>query len=147
VTDTGSDVMHTLPWRFWVGVAALGVAVLLTVGWAPALLAVGILLLDRFVLPGRHLVATCAVVALGCLPILWFAGSSLPLMPPSARIQDNTWTHQMGGLAVWLVFVAAWIDRAGSGEPDGTTATEDDQPPPRRSGSRQGTRMSADEQA
>jgi hypothetical protein len=111
VNETASDREQPSPWGFWLGVFAAWVAVLVTVGWVPSLLMVGILLTQRFVLPDRPVVASAAVVCLVALPILWFVGSSLPFTPAAPRIRDNTWAHQVGGLAVWLLFIAAWKDR------------------------------------
>lgn len=87
-------------------VAAVGV----TVGPVPAVLA-SLLWLGNRVLPGRHILANAAVVALIAVPVVWFAGSSLPLVPPAARVQDNIWAHQTAGLAVWLLFFATWLER------------------------------------
>ncbi|MDO5501541.1 MAG: hypothetical protein Q4G67_00065 [Actinomycetia bacterium] len=45
-------------------------------------------------------------------PLMWFAGSSLPLSPSVPRIQDNLPVHTVAGIAVWLLFVAALVDVA-----------------------------------
>lgn len=89
---------------------AASVAVAVTVGPVAAVLVAVLLLADR-ARTGRHILANAAVVALLAVPVAWFAGSSLPLVPPAARLQDNVWAHQVAGLAVWLLFIAAWADR------------------------------------
>ena len=106
-------------WRYWLWLGAAGAAIYFTVGTVPAVLAMGILLADRYVFPDRRLVASAAVGVLVVLPFVWFLGSSLPLMPPAPRIRDNAWAHQLGGLAVWLLFISPWVDRAqGFTDPD-----------------------------
>lgn len=114
MNETASDRAQPRPWGYWLGVLSAGAAVWVTVGWVPSLLMVGILLSQRFVLPDRPVVASAAVVGLIALPIVWLVGSSLPLTPAVPRIRDNTWAHQVGGLAVWLLFLAAWRDRHAS---------------------------------
>lgn len=86
------------------------VALWLTVGLVTGIIAGILVVLDRLVLPGRHVLATSAVVALALIPILWFVGSELPLSPPALRIQDNAVAHHIGGLAVWLLFLSAVTD-------------------------------------
>lgn len=119
---------HETPWRYWLWLGAAGTAISLTVGTVPAVLAMGILLADRYVFPDKRLVASAAFGALVVLPFVWFLGSSLPLMPPAPRIQDNTWAHQVGGLAVWLLFIVPWVDRAA--ESTGRDAAARDLEPP-----------------
>lgn len=92
----------------WALVATVAVAV--TVGPLAATLVAALLLAER-ARAGRHVLANAAVVALLAVPVAWFAGSSLPLVPPAARLQDNDWAHQIAGVAVWLLFLAAWSDR------------------------------------
>lgn len=69
-----------------------------------------LLLWDLVAGPSRKVLATASVVLLFALPLVWLFGSSLPLSPPSPRLQDNVAAHQLGGLAIWLLFVAAWRD-------------------------------------
>lgn len=96
-------------WEPLVWIAAGG-AVWFTVGWIPALLALALLVADRVVRPGSHVLATAGVVLLVCLPLVWFLGSSLPLYPPAPRLNDNLLAHQLGGLALWTLFLAACVE-------------------------------------
>lgn len=97
------------PWEpaLWV-VAAM--AVWVTVGWIPALVALVLLGGDRVLWPGRRVLATAAVVLVAAVPLAWFLGSSLPLYPPSTRLNDNLLAHQVGGLAIWVMFLAAVVE-------------------------------------
>ncbi|WP_427383067.1 hypothetical protein [Janibacter sp. G56] len=98
--------------------AALAVvAVWATVGPAPAVLMGGLLLAHWWAGPKRRLLSTAAVVLVISLPVLWFLGSSVPLTPPATRISDNLVAHQAGGLAIWTLFLAAWVE-VRSGESD-----------------------------
>lgn len=99
------------PWRWepllWI--VAVG-AVWFTVGWIPALVTLALLAAERVVRPGSHVLATAAVVLLVCLPVVWFLGSALPLYPPAPRLNDNLLAHQLGGLALWTLFLAACVE-------------------------------------
>lgn len=102
------------PARLLVLVVLLGViaaAVWFTVGPLSAVAAPLIVAVDRRISAERRLLATSAVVALTLVPVLWFVGTGLPLTPPAARIQDNVLAHEVGGLAVWLLFLAVLLDR------------------------------------
>lgn len=105
--------------RRWAHVLALHPALMilgtacgvwLTVGVIPAVLAALLVALDRLV-PSKRVLATVAVVVIGLVPVLWFVGSSAPLTPPAPRIQANTLAHMVGGLGVWLLFVAVLVER------------------------------------
>ncbi|MDN5715805.1 MAG: hypothetical protein L0G89_01080 [Janibacter sp.] len=85
-------------------VMAVG-AIFVTVGGVAAFVAMIVLALDRAVLPARRVLGTFAVVAFALVPLLWFAGSTLPLDPPIPRIQANAAAHQAGGVAVWMLFL------------------------------------------
>lgn len=102
------------PYAVASALAALGVAV--TVGVPVALVVLALLAMNRVVGPQRRLLSTAAVVVLAVVPIAWFAGSSLPLSPPAPRIQDNELAHQVGGLGVWLLFLAALFDHVSQEE-------------------------------
>lgn len=94
------------PGEFVLWAVALA-AVWATVDWAPALVVLGLLVGDRLLRPDEHVLATAAVVLIVAVPVVWFLGSTLPLSPPSARLNDNVLAHQVGGLAVWTLFLAA----------------------------------------
>lgn len=99
-----------------VGAAAL--AVWLTVGLVASVAAGVLVALQRLGPQERRIVATAAVIAMMLLPVAWFAGSVLPLFPPATRIQENSLAHQLGGLAMWLLFLAVVLDpRATAKEP------------------------------
>lgn len=85
-------------------------AVWFTVGWLPAVVALLLIVGERLVRPHDHILATAAVVFLVLVPIAWFLGSSLPLFPPSLRLNDNLIAHQLGGLAIWTLFLAACVE-------------------------------------
>lgn len=87
-------------------------AVWATVGLSPAL-AVVALLVARAAAPGRRVMSTAAVALMALVPLAWFAGSTLPLWPPVTRLSDNVVSHQLGGLAVWVVFLAACLETGG----------------------------------
>lgn len=87
-----------------------GAAVWSTVGWVAAVAAVLLLVADRLLWPGRRILATAAVGVLVAVPVAWFLGSSLPLFPPSTRLNDNLVAHHLGGLAVWTLFLAACVE-------------------------------------
>lgn len=89
-------------------VAAL--AVWATVGSVPAIVALLLIVGERVVRPDGHVLATAAVVLLALVPVAWFLGSSLPLFPPSLRLNDNLVAHQLGGLAIWTLFLAACVE-------------------------------------
>lgn len=82
----------------------------LTVGKWAAVAAAVLLLWDVVAAPSRKVLATASVALLVALPLVWLLGSSLPLSTPSLRLQDNVAAHQLGGLAIWMLFVAAWRD-------------------------------------
>lgn len=84
--------------------------VLVTVGVWAAVGAAMLLVWDRLLAPGRKILATATVGLLVALPFVWLVGSGLPLSPPSPRLQDNVAAHQLGGLAIWMLCVAAWLD-------------------------------------
>lgn len=100
-TPSGREVL------LWLA-AALGVWA--TVGWVPAFVALALLVADRVLRPDDHVLATAALALLAAVPVLWFVGSSLPLWPPSTRLDDNVLAHQVGGLAVWTLFLAACVE-------------------------------------
>lgn len=85
-------------------------AVWFTVGWLPAIVTLLLLIGERMLRPDDHVLATAAVVLLVLVPITWFLGSSLPLFPPSLRLNDNLVAHQVGGLAIWTLFLAACVE-------------------------------------
>jgi len=91
--------------RAWAVALLSALVVGLTVGMVPGVIAGALVLVDQILLPGRSLLATSAVVALGLVPILWFVGSELPLSPPAVRVQDNVAAHHAAGLAIWLMFL------------------------------------------
>ena len=97
------------PWEAPLWLVA-GAAVWATVGWVAAATAVLLLVADRLVWPGRRVLATAAAVLVVAVPVVWFLGSSLPLFPPSTRLNDNLLAHQLGGLAVWTFFLAACVE-------------------------------------
>lgn len=99
-------------WAAWEPVLWLlaAAAVWATVGWMAALMALLLLVLDRAVWPDRRVLPTAAVVLLVAVPFAWFLGSSLPLFPPSPRLNDNLLAHHVGGLAIWVLFLAAVVD-------------------------------------
>lgn len=86
------------------------VAVWSTVGWVPAIVALFLIVGERVWRPDAHVLATAAVVLLALVPVAWFLGSSLPLFPPSLRLNDNLVAHQTGGLAIWTLFFAACVE-------------------------------------
>lgn len=79
--------------------------------WTVGPLASGIIIvlfvLRWFVVPKRQIFQPAAVIAMAGVPVGWFAGSTLPLLPAAVRIGDNPTAHVIGGLAVWLLFLAA----------------------------------------
>jgi hypothetical protein len=75
-----------------------------------ALVALALLLIERLVRPKSHVLSTVAVLLLVAVPIAWFLGSSLPLFPPASRLNDNVVAHHLGGLAVWVLFLAACVE-------------------------------------
>ena len=95
-------------WR-WLILAGSVVGVAVTVGYVVAALAA---VLGAISLRWRQprLLSLAAFAAMVLVPLTWFAGSGLPLSPPAPRIQDNTLAHHVGGLAVWLMFVAVVLD-------------------------------------
>ncbi|KGN32687.1 hypothetical protein N802_17155 [Knoellia sinensis KCTC 19936] len=97
------------PWEpvLWLVVA---ICVWGTVGWLPAIVVLVLLVAERVIRPGSHVLSTAAVVLLAAIPVAWFLGSSLPLYPPAPRLNDNTLAHQLGGLAIWTLFLAACVE-------------------------------------
>ncbi|GAA4121509.1 hypothetical protein GCM10022415_24370 [Knoellia locipacati] len=97
------------PWEppLWLLAAA---AVWATVGWVAAVVALLLLVGERVVRPGGRVLATAAVVLLVAVPVAWFLGSSLPLYPPATRLNDNLVAHHIGGLAIWVHFLAACVE-------------------------------------
>lgn len=91
----------------WVVAAA---AVWASVGWLPGIVVLLLIVGERLVKPDGHVLATAAVALLVSVPALWFLGSSLPLFPPSARLNDNLVAHQVGGLAIWTLFLASCVE-------------------------------------
>ena len=85
-------------------------AVWVTVGWLPALVTLVLIVGEQLIMPNRHVLSTAAVAFLVLVPIAWFLGSSLPLSPPSLRLNDNLVAHQLGGLAIWTLFLAACVE-------------------------------------
>ena len=81
-----------------------------TVGGVVALLVLLLLVGERVVRPGGRVLATASVVLLVLVPLAWFLGSALPLDPPAARLNDNLVAHHLGGLAVWVLFLAACVE-------------------------------------
>ncbi|WP_353953642.1 hypothetical protein V6K52_09605 [Knoellia sp. S7-12] len=96
--------------RTALGCAAITVLVWATVGGWAALGAGALLVYDRVFAPDRRFLATATVILLMAIPVVWLLGSSIPLDSPSTRLQDNTAAHQLGGLAIWMLCVAAWLD-------------------------------------
>ena len=97
------------PWEPPLWLLAAG-AVWVTGGWVAALVALLLLIGERVLRPGGRVLATAAVVLLVAVPVAWFLGSSLPLFPPSSRLNDNLFAHHLGGLAVWTLFLAACVE-------------------------------------
>lgn len=90
--------------------SAASAAVWATVGEVAAIVVLALLVTERRLLRGRRVLATSAVVLLAAVPAAWFLGSSLPLFPPAARLNDNLLAHHLGGLAVWTLFLAAIVE-------------------------------------
>ncbi|GGB67657.1 hypothetical protein N798_14510 [Knoellia flava TL1] len=108
-TPGRSAARRASPWEAPLWLLA-GAAVWATVGWVAAVAAVLLLVADRLVWPGRRILATAAAALVVAVPVVWFLGSSLPLFPPSVRLNDNLLAHQLGGLAVWTLFLAACVE-------------------------------------
>lgn len=106
-TSTFPAVVPTWEPAVWV---VAGAGVWFTVGWLPALVVVALLVIERVVRPGTHVLANSGVALLVLVPIAWFLGSSLPLFPPATRLNDNLLAHQLGGLAIWILFLAACVE-------------------------------------
>lgn len=106
--------MNRVPVRLPLRALLLGVVVSLlvwvTVGAWAALGAAVLLVGNLLVSPSRRILATSAVMMFVALPLVWLLGSTLPLSPPSPRLQDNVAAHQLGGLALWMLFVASVHD-------------------------------------
>jgi len=109
IPDRRSAAGRPSPWEPLLWVLA-GAAVWATVGWVAAATAVLLLVADRLLWPGRRVLSTAALVLLAAVPVAWFLGSSLPLFPPSTRLNDNLVAHHLGGLAVWTLFLAACVE-------------------------------------
>lgn len=110
-------------WWHWVILLGTTAGVAVTVGYVAAgLCAVlgAVSLLRRT----PRLLAVAALAATVLVPIMWFAGSDLPLSTPAPRIQDNALAHQVGGLAVWLMFLAVVLDENRSTRYAGARRTE-----------------------
>src|SRR5690606_30155045 len=103
---------------------AVGVGVWASAGILTSILAITAGVLED-VWPRRRILATAALVTLLLLPVVSFAVPTLPLSPPAVRIQENPLAHHVGGLAVWLMFLAALLDR-GAASPGSTMSARDD---------------------
>lgn len=99
ISVLASGLVTLLVWATVGSWAALGALLLLVANWVAG--------------PDRQVVATATVALFVALPCAWLAGSGLPLSPPAPRLQDNTTAHQLGGLAVWMLCVAVWLDVSG----------------------------------
>lgn len=121
-----ADRVWSARWRYLHVLVTVGsvVGVWASVGAGAALVAAMLAALE-LVWPGRRILATAALIALILVPLVWFAGSDLPLSPPAPRIQDNALAHHVGGLAVWLMFLAALLERD-EGIPRPGTSRQDD---------------------
>lgn len=93
-----------------VGSVVVSLLVWVTVGVWAASAAVVLLVWDQLSAPGREVLANAALGLVILIPVVWLLGSTLPLSPPSPRLQDNVAAHQLGGLAIWMLCVAAWRD-------------------------------------
>lgn len=113
------------PWLL--GVLTIG-GVWVTVGPLAAAVVAGLLVIHRLLLPGRRVLATAALIGFVLIPVVWFVGSGLPLSPPAPRIQDNVLAHQVGGLAVWFLFIAVMDETRASRQqrPDDVARPDDD---------------------
>lgn len=92
------------------GSLAVTLLVWATVGPWAAIGAAVLLVWDVWAAPSRKVLTTATVALLVALPVVWLLGSSLPLSPPTPRLQDNVAAHQLGGLAIWMLAVAVWRD-------------------------------------
>lgn len=91
------------------GPLAVLVAVWLTVGPIAGLVTALVVTVDRWRSRARVLpLATMSALVL--VPVAWFQGSRVPLTSPGPRVLDNTLAHHVGGLAVWLLFLAALVE-------------------------------------
>lgn len=81
-----------------------------TVGPVAAGGVLAVLVLDWVVLPGRRVLAFASVTAMLLVPVAWSGGSLMPLWPAVARAKDNLIAHQVGGLALWLLFLTVVVD-------------------------------------
>lgn len=109
MTTTTAQRSTRRVWEPLVWIVA-SVAVWVTVGWLPAIVTLLLIVGERLLRPDDHVLASAAVVFLVLVPIAWFLGSSLPLFPPSLRLSDNLVAHQVGGLAIWTLFLAACVE-------------------------------------
>ncbi|MEO7268146.1 MAG: hypothetical protein ABIW49_02940 [Knoellia sp.] len=110
-----SGLVTLLVWATVGSWAALGALLLLVANWVAG--------------PDRKVAATATVALFVALPFAWLAGSGLPFSPPAPRLQDNTSAHQLGGLAIWMLCVAVWLDISRRRElHDDAEGTEDSEP-------------------
>ncbi|EAP99252.1 hypothetical protein JNB_03750 [Janibacter sp. HTCC2649] len=103
-------LLASLSWRWVLGAGILACLVWLTVGIWAALGAVLLLVWDRWISPGRKVLANATVVLFVAIPVVWLLGTGVALNLPSQRLQDNVAAHQLGGLAMWMLCVAVLLD-------------------------------------
>lgn len=108
-----------------IAIVTAAALVAITVGWPAAAVAALAVAVDRR-WPQRRVLAWSAVAALAVLPAAWWWGSSLPLSPPAARLQDNALAHELAGLGVWLLVGAVASDLTRDRHRRPRPATDDD---------------------
>lgn len=98
--------------RWWEPVLWLLVALFgwFTVGPVPGAVLFVLVAAHRVLSPDRRVLSSAGAVLAALVPVTWFVGSSLPMWPPVTRLNDNILTHQVAGLAMWTIFLAALVE-------------------------------------